>query len=197
MAADPLRRCVGQLSRLPGIGQRTATRLAYWLLNQPEDVARDIGEALSELHQTAVRCATCHDIAATSPCARCSDPHRDDRVICVVERPQDIAAIERTGTFDGRYHVLGGALAPLDGVGPEQLHIRSLLQRLAAQPVEEVLVATDPDVEGDATALYLARLVRPSGVKVTRLAHGVSVGTELEFADKSSVARALENRHEI
>ena len=197
MAADPLRRCVGQLSRLPGIGQRTATRLAYWLLNQPEDVATEISAALAELHQTAVRCAICHDIAAASPCARCLDPSRDERVLCVVERPQDIGAIERTGTFEGRYHVLGGALAPLDGVGPEQLHIRSLLRRLSEQPIEEVLVATDPDVEGDATALYLARLVRPSGVKVTRLAHGVSVGTELEFADKSSVARALENRREI
>ena len=197
MAADPLRRCVGQLSRLPGIGQRTATRLAYWLLNQPEDVASEISEALADLHQTAIRCATCHDIAAASPCGRCADPRRDHRVVCVVERPQDIGAIERTGTFDGLYHVLGGALAPLDGVGPEQLHIRSLLRRLSEQPIEEVLVATDPDVEGDATALYLARLVRPSGVKVTRLAHGVSVGTELEFADKSSVARALENRREI
>jgi recombination protein RecR len=197
MAADPLRRCVGQLSRLPGIGQRTATRLAYWLLNQPEDVASEIGSALVELHRTAVRCTTCHDIAAASPCARCSDPHRDPTVVCVVERPQDIGAIERTGSFQGHYHVLGGALAPLDGIGPDQLHVRSLLQRLAGNPIEEVLVATDPDVEGDATALYLARLVRPSGVKVTRLAHGVSVGTELEYADKSSVARALENRREI
>lgn len=197
MAADPLRRCVGQLSRLPGIGQRTATRLAYWLLNQPDDVALEIGEALIDLHRSAVRCETCHDIAASSPCERCTDPHRDSRVVCVVERPQDIGAIERTGSFHGRYHVLGGALAPLDGVGPEQLHVRSLLQRLSADPIEEVLVATDPDVEGDATALYLARLVRPSGVKVTRLAHGVSVGTELEYADKSSVARALENRREI
>jgi recombination protein RecR len=125
------------------------------------------------------------------------DPHRDGRVVCVVERPQDIGAIERTGSFNGRYHVLGGALAPLDGVGPNQLNMRSLIQRLAAEPIEEVLVATDPDVEGDATALYLARLVRPSGVKVTRLAHGVSVGTELEYADKSSVTRALENRREI
>jgi recombination protein RecR len=197
MAADPLRRCVGQLSRLPGVGQRTATRLAYWLLNQPQDVAVEISEALADLHQTAIRCAICHDVTAASPCRRCSDPHRDQRVVCVVERPQDIGAIERTGTFDGLYHVLGGALAPLDGVGPDQLHIRSLLRRLAQQPIEEVLVATDPDVEGDATALYLARLVRPAGVKVTRLAHGVSVGTELEFADKSSVARALENRREI
>ena len=197
MAPDPLRRCVGQLSRLPGIGQRTANRLAYWLLSQPEDVALEIGSALVDLHQTAVRCGTCHDIAAASPCARCTDPDRDARVVCVVERPQDIGAIERTGSYFGHYHVLGGSLAPLDGIGPEQLHVRSLLQRLSDQPVEEVLVATDPDVEGDATALYLARLVRPAGVRVTRLAHGVSVGTELEFADKSSVTRALEHRREI
>jgi len=197
MADNPLRRTVGQLSRLPGIGQRTATRLAYWLLAQPDDVAQEIGEAMVNLHRTAVHCGTCHDIAATSPCARCTDPHRDATVVCVVERPQDIGAIERTGAFHGQYHVLGGALAPLDGVGPEQLHVRSLLQRLAATGIEEVLVATDPDVEGDATALYLARMIRPSGVKVTRLAHGVSVGTELEYADKSSVSRALENRREI
>jgi len=197
MGADPLRRVVAQLSRLPGVGQRTATRLAYWLLNQPADVAADIAAAVDALHRESTRCGVCFDVTAADPCSRCTDSSRDPRIICVIERPQDIPAIERTGGFRGRYHVLGGALAPLDGVGPEQLRVRELLARLSEAAVEEVLVATDPDVEGDATALYLARMIKPSGVRVTRLAHGVSVGTELEFADQSSVARALENRREL
>jgi len=197
MGADPLRRVVAQLSRFPGVGQRTATRLAYWLLNQPADVAAEISDALAALHRESTRCGVCFDVTSADPCNRCSDPGRDARIICVVERPQDIPAIERTGGFRGRYHVLGGALAPLDGVGPEQLRVRELLSRLSDAAIEEVLVATDPDVEGDATALYLARMIKPSGVRVTRLAHGVSVGTELEFADQSSVARALENRREL
>lgn len=197
MKPDPLQRCVAQLSRLPGIGPRTATRLAYWLLSQDADVSIDIADAIASIHRETVRCSLCHDVAAADPCRRCADTSRDGRVVCVVERPQDITAIDRTGSFQGVFHVLGGALAPLEGVGPEQLTIRPLLERLGAGTIEEVLVATDPDVEGDATALYLARLLKPMGLKVTRLAHGVAVGTELEYADRSSVARALENRREL
>ncbi len=197
MSTDPLRRCVAQLSRLPGVGHRTATRLAYWLLAQPEDVAADIGDAIQKLRAETVRCSVCHDIAGQDPCHRCADTRRDASILCVVERPQDIGAIERTGAFSGRYHVLGGALDPLSGIGPEHLKIRELLNRLQEGVVSEVLVATDPDIEGDATALYVSRLVKPSGVRVTRLAHGVSVGTELEYADRSSVARALEHRRDI
>lgn len=193
---DPLRKCVAQLSRLPGVGERTATRLAYWLLRQDPDVAAEIGAAIQELRVAMVRCAVCQDVAATDPCPRCADPRRDRAFICVVERPQDIAAIEASGEFRGRFHVLHGAISPLEGVGPDDLTIRALLQRLS-DGVDEVLVATDPDVEGDATALYLARVIKPLGVRVTRLAHGIAVGTELEFADRSSVARALVNRREL
>lgn len=194
---DPFRRCVAQLARFPGIGERTATRLAWWLLRQPPEVADELAEALRELRRGMKRCSVCCNLAAVDPCAFCTDPRRDDAVICVVERPQDIAAIDATGEFRGRYHVLDGAISPLDGVGPDQLNIRELLARLDDGQVCEVLLATDPDVEGDATALYLAKILKPLGVRVSRLAHGIAVGTELEYADRSSVARAIENRREL
>ncbi len=194
---DPLRRCIAQLSRFPGIGERTATRLSYWLLRQGPDVALDIGSALSALPATMIRCSRCCNVASADPCTICAHPKREEGLICVVERPQDVLAIDAAGEFQGRYHVLGGAIAPLDGVGPDDLHIRELMARLEPESVEEILIATDPDVEGDATALYLARLLKPLGVRVTRLAHGISVGTEIEYADKSSVARAIEHRREI
>lgn len=194
---DPLRRCVIQLSRFPGIGERTATRLAYWLTRQPDDVARDIGAALAELPDAMTRCTRCCNISADDPCAICTDPRRDGPMLCVVERPQDVQAIDAAGEFTGRYHMLGGAIAPLEGIGPDELYVRQLLQRLEPESITEVLIATDPDVEGDATALYLARLLKPLDVRVTRLAHGIAVGTEIEYADKSSVARAIENRREM
>ncbi len=197
MSVDPLRRCVAQLSRFPGIGERTATRLAYWLLRQDPEVARQIGEAIAALPVTAMRCSQCFNIAARDPCPTCTNTQRTSRIICVVERPQDITAIEETGEYAGRYHVLDGAISPLDGIGPEQLRVRELLARLQPESVEEVLIATDPDVEGDATALYLASLLKPIGLRVTRLAHGIAVGTELEFANRSSVSRAIANRREL
>ena len=194
---DPLRTCVAQLARFPGIGERTATRLVYWLLRQPEDVAMEIGGAIQRLPTEVGRCSTCFDVSRQDPCSRCKNPRRATGVVCVVERPQDIQAVENSGGFSGSYHVLDGAISPLDGVGPEQLRIRELLLRLESGQIDEILIATDPDVEGDATALYLARILKPAGVRVTRLAHGISVGTQLEFADRSSVARALENRREM
>ena len=194
---DPIRRAVSQLSRFPGIGERTATRLSYWLLRQPPAVAAEIAEALTGLSRDMQRCGVCCDLAASDPCARCADPRRDSGLICVVEQPQDVPAIDNTGEFRGRYHVLHGAISPLDGVGPDDLRIRELLARVGAGGVREIVLATDPDVEGDATALYLAAILRPLGVKVTRLAHGIAVGTELEYADRSSLARALENRREV
>lgn len=194
---DPLRGCVAQLSRFPGIGERTATRLVYWLLRQPPEVSAQIGEALCRLPEQVRRCVRCFDLSKGELCARCSDSRRDGSVICVVERPQDIQAVENSGGFRGLYHVLDGAISPLDGIGPEQLRVRELLARLESEEVQEVLVATDPDVEGDATALYLARILKPIGIRITRLAHGIAVGTELEYADRSSVARALENRREM
>ena len=194
---DPIRRAVAQLSRFPGIGERTATRLSYWLLRQPPTVANEIAEALTALTRDMARCGVCCDLAGSDPCARCADPRRDAGLICVVEQPQDVPAIDNTGEFRGRYHVLHGAISPLDGVGPDDLRVRELLARLGGGEVREVVLAMDPDVEGDATALYLAALLRPLKVRVTRLAHGISVGTELEYADRSSLARALENRRDV
>jgi len=194
---DPLRRCIAQLARFPGIGERTATRLSYWLLRQPPEAALAIGSALMEMPAAMIRCSRCCNIASVDPCALCASNKREDGILCVVERPQDVSAIEGAGEYLGRYHILEGAISPLDGVGPEQLHIRELMARLDPEAITEVLIATDPDVEGDATALYLARLLKPLGVKVTRLAYGIAVGTEIEYADKSSVARAIENRREI
>lgn len=197
MSTDPLRRCVAQLARFPGIGERTATRLAYWLLRQDQTVAREIGEAIAALPTEAQRCSRCFNITAHDPCAICRNPQRTSEIVCVVERPQDISAIEETGAFPGRYHVLDGAISPMDGVGPEQLRIRELLARIQPESIQEILIATDPDVEGDATALYLAQLLKPMGIRVTRLAHGIAVGTELEYANRSSVSRAITNRREL
>ncbi len=194
---DPLRRCIDELSRFPGIGERTATRLTYWLLRQSPQVGREIGGAIDALHGSVTRCAQCCTISATDPCGLCVSARRQPQSICVVERPQDVRAIEAAGEFEGRYHVLGGAISPLDGVGPDALTIKQLLARIDPDGVTEVLIATDPDVEGDATALYLARLLKPLGIRVTRLAHGISVGTEIEYADKTSVALAIENRREL
>lgn len=193
--SDPIQVAVQQLRRLPGIGEKTATRLVYWMLNAPEGTPAAIAEALHGLSSGILACSVCCDLTGSDPCARCADPRRDPTVVCVVEHPQDVLAFERSGEFRGRYHVLHGAIAPLDGVTPDRLRIRELLQRLSG--VDEVILATDPDVEGDATALYVARLIKPLGVKVTRLAHGISVGTEIEYADAVSLARALQNRREL
>lgn len=193
--SDPIARAVQQLKRLPGIGEKTATRLVFWMLNARSGTARDIAEALEALEDGVHACSVCCNLTATDPCTLCSDTRRDPTVVCVVEQPQDILAFERSGEFRGRYHVLHGAIAPLDGVNPDQLRIRELLARLDG--VDEVILATDPDVEGDATALYLARLLKPLGVTVTRLAHGISVGTEIEYADAVSLARAIQNRRAV
>lgn len=189
---DPIRRCVQQLSRLPGIGEKTAWRLTWWLLRADRALVEDLSAALGELRDNVVECELCCTIASTSPCGSCADARRNPALVCVVERPQDVTAIEGSGEFRGRFHVLHGAISPLDGVGPDQIRVRELLARLDG--VEEVILATDPDVEGDATALYLARVLKPLGLKVTRLAYGISVGTEIEYADRVSLMRALENR---
>ncbi|MCB9779483.1 MAG: recombination protein RecR [Alphaproteobacteria bacterium] len=192
-----MRHAVTQLSRFPGIGERTATRLAYWLLRQPPEVAAEIADGIQQLRVDMGHCATCCNVSGSDPCPICRDPDRDTGLVCVVERPQDVGAIENSGAHRGRYHVLDGAISPLDGVGPDELRIRELLARVGSGEIQEIVVATDPDVEGDATALYLAQVLKPLGVRVTRLAHGIAVGTEIEYADRSSVARALENRREM
>ncbi len=195
---DPFRRAVQQLARFPGVGERTATRYAYWLLRQPPEVADAIADAVRSLRETVRECDTCRDLCPGGRCRRCEDPARDRTLVCVVERPQDVAALDASGEYRGTFHVLHGALSPLEGVGPNDLRIRELLARLGGEHApREVILATDPDVEGDATAMYVARVARPLGVRVTRLAHGISVGTEIEFADRVSLARALEGRREM
>jgi len=194
---DPIRRAVQQLSRMPGVGEKTATRLVYWLLRAPEGTGREIAEALIALEDGVKECGVCCNLTSRDPCRICADPDRDAAVLCVVEQPQDVLAFERSGEYRGGYHVLHGAISPLDGVGPDDLRIRALLERLRDGSVTEVILATDPDVEGDATALYVARLLKPIEVRVTRLAHGLSVGTEIEYADALSLARALQNRRDL
>ena len=195
--ADPIRRAVQQLSRLPGIGEKSATRLVYWLLRAPPGTADEIASALSALQGGVQECSRCCNLTSMDPCATCANPNRDDTLLCVVEQPQDVVAFERAGEFKGRYHVLHGAISPLDGIGPDRLRLRPLLERLRDGRVRELVVATDPDVEGDATALYLRRLLDGIPIRVTRLAHGISVGTEIEYADAVSLARAFENRREF
>ena len=191
---DPIKLAVQQLRRLPGIGQKSATRLVYWMLRAPEGTVRDLAAALSHLDGNIQECSTCRTVTVTNQCATCCSPSRDPNIICVVEHPHDILAFERSGEFRGLYHVLHGAISPLDGITPNELRIRELLARLKDRDVKEVILATNPTVEGDSTALYLGRLLDPIGIHVTRLAHGISVGTEIEYADAVSLARALQNR---
>ncbi len=197
MDGDPIGEAVRQLRRLPGIGEKTASRLVYWMLRAPPGTVTEMSAALAALDEGVHECSICCDLTAQDPCRRCTDPKRDATTLCVVEEPQDVLAFERSGEFRGRYHVLHGSLSPLDGVTPDRLRIRPLLERLRDGTVTEVILATNPTVEGDATALYLARLLGPLEVRVTRLAHGISVGTEIEYADAVSLGRALANRTEF
>ncbi len=195
--ADPIARLVKELARLPGIGEKTAQRLAFHILETGAEQARDLAEAITGVVRDVRCCSVCQTLTDRDPCALCADPRRDPRVICVVESVPDLVAVERTHEFKGRYHVLHGALSPLDGVGPSDLKIRELLVRLEREPAEEVVVATNPDVEGEATALYLKKLLSPSGVKVTRIAQGLPMGGDLEYADQVTLARALAGRREL
>jgi recombination protein RecR len=200
MTPEALNRLVAQFARLPGIGEKTAQRLAFHVLRSPPDFARGLAQALVELVDRVRLCPRCfslHDGPEGSLCGFCTDARRDDRLICVVEGIADELAIERTREFKGRYHVLHGVLSPLEGVGPDQLRIRELLTRLSDSPIEELIVATNPDVEGEATALYLTRLLKPMGLKITRLAQGLPMGGDLEFADQATLARALAGRRDL
>jgi len=191
---EPVSRLIEEFSKLPGIGPKTASRLTYFMLRAPAEQAQGLAEALRELKERITYCTTCYNIAEQSPCLICRNPERDARIICVVEEPLDVLAIERTGAFQGLYHVLHGALAPMEGIGPDELRIRELLERLRAGVVEELVLATNPNLEGEATAMYISRLVTPLGIKVTRLAHGLPVGGDLEYADEMTVRRALQGR---
>ena len=192
-------RLVAALERLPGVGPKSARRLAHYLLAAPGIEAAGLASALAEARERTRACSVCHALTEDDPCDVCSDPSRDGRLLAVVEEPADVEVLEKTHEFQGRYHVLGGALAPLRGIGPDELNVEGLLARVqgAAGAVEEVLLATNPNVEGEATALYLARRLKPLGVKVTRLALGLPVGAALEFADEVTLSRAVSNRREL
>lgn len=192
---DPLSRLVGELSRLPGIGPKTATRLANHILKAPESETEALRETILEVKEKLFHCSVCSSITEVDPCSFCTDPQRDATQICVVEEPYNIQPIERTGEFGGRYHVLMGALSPQRGIGPDQLTVAGLLDRLDG--VSEVVVATNPDVEGEATALYLARLLKQRDIRVTRLAFGMPVGGDIEYTDEVTLARSLAGRREI
>jgi len=193
----PLRRLIAMLSRLPGIGEKTATRLSLHLLKIPPAALRELGEAIAGLSDAVIRCSKCFNIADADPCALCSDPTRRDDVLCVVEDPTDIVPIEKSGEYKGRYHVLGGAISPIDGVMPEDLHIRELLERIPQGGIEEVILATNLTAEGESTASYLAGVVKPLNVRVTRIAYGMPVGADLEYTDEITVGRAIKGRREV
>jgi len=193
---DPLLRLIEELQRLPGIGPKGAQRLAFHILKTPREQTDRLADALREVKERVTYCSVCNNITDIDPCAYCSSGTRDPHIICVVEEPQNVAAIEKTREFKGMYHVLMGALSPLQGVGPDDLKIKSLLGRVS-NGVTEVILATNPNVEGEATAIYLARLLKPLGVKVTRIAMGVPVGSDLEYADEVTMHKALEGRREV
>ncbi len=193
----PLTELINQFSRLPGIGKKTAQRLALSILEQPPEKAKQFAKALVEAREKIHFCSNCQALTDLDVCQICSNPQRDRSVICVVEEPKDVIAFERMREFSGLYHVLHGVISPLDNIGPEQLKIKELLKRLSSGEVTEIIMATNPTVEGEATASYLSRLIKPMGIKVTRLAYGIPVGGELEYADEYTLARALEGRNEI
>jgi recombination protein RecR len=194
---EPVARLIEALQRLPGIGPKTAQRLTFFLLKRPAEEVRELSAALLAVKERIGACRSCFNVTDEDPCRICADPARDGAVLCVVEEPNDLLAMERTGEYKGRYHVLQGALSPLDGIGPEDLRVRELLGRLDAGGVREVILATNPNVEGEATALYLAKLLRPLGIRTTRIARGLPVGGDLEYADQVTLSKALEGRREI
>jgi len=193
---DPLVRLIEELQRLPGIGPKSAQRLAFHILKAPREQADRLIEAVREVKERVTHCSVCNNITDADPCAYCCSDERDRHIICVVEEPQNVAAIEKTRDFKGVYHVLMGALSPLQGIGPDQLKIKGLLARIG-NGVREVILATNPNVEGEATAIYLARLLKPLGVRVTRIGMGVPVGSDLEYADEMTMHKALEGRREV
>jgi recombination protein RecR len=195
--AEPLARLIDELKRLPGIGQKSAQRIAFHLQRQPREEAERLAAALLEVKDKIRLCSVCNNLTEADPCEFCSDARRASDVLCVVESPYNVVAIEKTREFNGLYHVLHGALSPLQGIGPEQLKIKSLLERLKGGKIKELIVATNPNVEGEATAIYLSKLIKPLGIKVTRIAMGIPVGSELEFADEVTMLKALEGRREI
>ena len=194
---EAISRLVNQLSKLPGIGKKTAQRLAYHIISQPEDQVKELAVAIYNGKYQVHFCPVCGNFTDVDPCAICSDPTRRKDVICVVKDPRDVNAMERMRDYNGLYHVLHGVISPMDGVGPDDIRIRELMERLSSGEVREVVLATNPDVEGEATAAYISRLIKPMGVRVTRIAHGVPVGGELEYTDEVTLLRAFQGRREL
>jgi recombination protein RecR len=195
--AEPLARLITEFKRLPGIGQKSAQRIAFHVLRAPREDAEQLSAAILDVKDKLGLCRQCNNISESELCLYCRDPHRDPKVVCVVEEPPNIVGIETTRQYEGRYHVLHGALSPLRGIGPESLKIKGLVERIGQGEIQEVIVATNPTVEGEATAVYLARLLKPLGVKVTRIGMGIPVGSDLEFADEVTISKAMEGRREM
>jgi recombination protein RecR len=195
--AEPVSRLIDELKHLPGIGQKTAQRLAFHLLRSSHEQALALADAIREAKLNIRECSVCNNITDADPCLYCTGPARDRKIICVVEEPHNILAVEKTRQYSGLYHVLGGALSPLDGVGPDQLKLKSLIERLKGGTVEEIIVATNPTAEGEATAVYVSKLIKPLGVRVTRIGVGIPVGSDLEYADEITMLKAMEGRRDL
>ncbi|QHT58883.1 recombination protein RecR [Paenibacillus lycopersici] len=194
---EPIAKLIDAFSRLPGIGPKTAARLAFHTLKMKEDDVIDFAKALVSVKRNLHYCSVCCNITDTDPCRICQDKSRDQSIICVVQESRDLVAMERTKEFEGQYHVLQGAISPMEGIGPDEIRIAELLRRLSDETVQELILATNPNIEGEATAMYLSRLVKPFGIKVTRIAHGLPVGGDLEYADEVTLSKALEGRREL
>ena len=193
----PLNKLINELARLPGIGGKTAQRLAFHILSMEDKDAFRLSDAIREAKANMKYCSVCGNLTDVDPCAICTDEERDRKVICVVESPRDVVAMEKIREYRGMYHVLGGTISPMDGIGPEDINLRSLIVRLQNEDVEELIIATNPTIEGEATAMYIARLIKPSGIKVTRIAHGIPVGGDLEYADEVTLLKAVEGRRQL
>ena len=194
---EPISHLIEELNKLPGIGPKSAARLTYYLLRMPKEEARSMAEAILAVKEKVMLCSVCQNISDSDPCRICDNPQRDHSVTCIVEEPLDILAIERTGKYSGVYHVLHGAISPADGIGPDDIKIKELLSRIQASDVTEIILATNPNLEGEATAMYIQRLIAPMGIRVTRLARGLPAGGDLEYADEITLTRALEGRQEF
>lgn len=195
--SGPISRLIEEFSKLPGVGRKTAQRLAFHVINMNMNDVEALSKAIIEAKKEIKYCSICYNITDKDPCSMCSNKNRDSGTICVVEDPRDVAAMEKTKEFHGQYHVLNGVISPMDGIGPDMIRVKELIQRLGNQEVREVIMATNPTIEGEATAMYIARLLKPMGIKVTRIAHGLPVGGDLEYADEVTITKALEGRREI
>ncbi|HYE81466.1 MAG TPA: recombination mediator RecR [Clostridia bacterium] len=195
--AAPIAKLIDELSKLPGVGNKTAQRLAFYILNMSQEDVEQLSSSITDAKKNIKQCKICCNITDTDVCNICSNPRRDSAMICVVQDPKDVVAMEKTREYKGLYHVLNGAISPMEGIGPEEIRIKELLRRVADNEIKEIILATNPNIEGEATAMYISRLLKPAGIKVTRIAHGVPVGGDLEYADEVTLMKALEGRREI